>query len=164
MKHSIIIFLVSMFATIGATAQPANGKKTDKIAPFSIKLADGTIFTASQLKKGAALLIYFSPDCDHCRHFTKEMLDNYKKLFLDKQVVMVTYLSIDEVKKFEKLFELKNYKNIRVGTEEQTFVVRNYYNVTRFPFVAVYNKQGKEVKIFANSPSFTDVEKIIKTL
>lgn len=164
MKHRIIILLTLAFATFAANAQSTPTKKTDKIAPFSIKLADGTTFTSSELKKGAAMLIYFSPECEHCQHFTKEMVDNYKKYLTDKQVVMVTYLSTDEVKKFQDLFELVNYKNIIVGTEERTFVVRNYYNVTRFPFVALYNKQGKQAKIYANSPSFTDVEKALKTL
>lgn len=77
---------------------------------------------------------------------------------------MITHLSVEEVKNFEKDFDLKNYKNITVGTEERTFVVRNYYNITNFPFVALYNKQGKEVKIFAKSPSFNDVAKILKTI
>jgi cytochrome oxidase Cu insertion factor (SCO1/SenC/PrrC family) len=154
-----------MLVFMCATSVNAQSKiKTDKIAPFAVKLADGKIFTSAQLKKGAVMLVYFSPDCDHCRHFTKEMLDNYKTLFADKQVVMVTYLSVDEVKKFETEFETKNFPNVIIGTEERTFVVRNYYNVTRFPFVALYNKLGKEVKIFANSPSFTDVTKFVKTL
>lgn len=159
-----LLVLMSLIITVAANAQSTAKKKTDRIAPFSIKLADGSTFTSAQLKKEATVLIYFSPDCEHCQHFTKEMVDNYKKYFTNKQVVMVTYLSAEEVKKFNELFELKNYKNIIVGTEERTFVVRNYYNVTRFPYVALYNASGKEVKIFPNSPSFTDVSKQLKTL
>lgn len=163
MLDKILLASCLMFGVVAASAQ-APVKKTDKIAPFSIKLADGKIFTPVQLKKQATILIYFSPDCEHCQHFTKEMIDNYQKMFTDKQVVMVTYLTTADVKRFEDMFELQNYKNIVVGTEERTFIVRNYYNVTRFPFVVLYNKQGKEVKTYAHSPSFTDVTKAIGAL
>lgn len=158
------IFFLAL-VLIGFVSVNAQSKlKTDKIAPFSIKLADGKTFTSAELKKEPVILIYFSPDCDHCQHFTKEMVENYKTLLTDKQVVMVTYLPVNDVKRFEDMFELQHYKNIIVGTEEKTFVVRNYYKVTRFPFVVMYNKPGKQVKTFANGPSFTDVYKTIKDL
>ncbi|MCC6289952.1 MAG: hypothetical protein IT249_18900 [Chitinophagaceae bacterium] len=164
MMYRIFFLALAFIFSAGADAQSKAKIKTDKIAPFSIKLADGKIFTAAQLKKEATILIYFSPDCEHCQHFTKEMVDNYQTMIKDKQVVMVTYLPVNDVKRFEDMFELKNYKNIVVGTEEKTFMVRNYYGVTRFPFVALYNKAGKKVKAFADGPSFTDVAKIVKTL
>lgn len=163
MIYKTLTVLSLLLGVISINAQTTI-KKTDRIAPFSLKLSDGKTYTPAQLKKEATVLIYFSPECDHCRHFTKDMLDNYKKLFSNKQVIMITHLSVEEVKNFEKDFDLKNYKNITVGTEERTFVVRNYYNITNFPFVALYNKQGKEVKIFAKSPSFNDVAKILKTI
>lgn len=163
MIYKTLTVLSLLLGVISINAQTTI-KKTDRIAPFSLKLSDGKTYTPGQLKKEATVLIYFSPECDHCRHFTKDMLDNYKKLFSNKQVIMITHLSVEEVKNFEKDFDLKNYKNITVGTEERTFVVRNYYNITNFPFVALYNKQGKEVKIFAKSPSFNDIAKILKSI
>ncbi|MFT3945913.1 MAG: thioredoxin-like domain-containing protein [Agriterribacter sp.] len=162
MRYRLWLLFISIVCIISAEAQ--SKAKTDKIAPFSIKRSDGKIFTPAQLKNVATILIYFSPDCEHCQHFTKEMIDNYQSLINDKQVVMVTYLAVNDVKHFEDMFELKNYKNIVVGTEEKTFVVRNYYGVTRFPFVALYDKAGKKVKAFADGPSFTDVTKFIKAL
>lgn len=164
MIYKILLVWGFMFGVVSISAQTTAIKKTDKIAPFSLKLSDGQTYTPAQLKKEATVLVYFSPECDHCRHFTKDMLDNYNNLLLNKQVVMITYLPVDEVKKFEKDFNLESYKNIRVGTEERTFVVRNYYNITHFPFVVLYSKQGKEVRIFSKSPSFNDVAKVVKIL
>lgn len=162
MLNRIFFLALVLIGTVSVNAQSKS--KTDKIAPFSIKLADGKTFTPAELKKGPVILIYFSPDCEHCQHFTKEMVDNYQTLLTDKQVVMVTYLPVDDVKRFEDMFELQNFKNIVVGTEEKTFVVRNYYKVTRFPFVIMYNKLGKQVKTFASGPSFTEVYKTIQDL
>jgi len=81
--------------------------------------------------------------------------------FSNEQIVMVTYLPVDEVKKFVKDFNLSSHSNIKVGTENN-FLVRNYYNVEHFPFVVLYDKSGKEQKIFANRPSVKDIVKVIK--
>ncbi len=159
MYRNVLVFLIMAITSLPLFSQTK--KNNGKIAPFEITLADGSSFKASQLKKGPVMLIYFSPECDHCRHFTKEMLEKYKG-FAGEQIVMVTFLPVDEVKHFSEEFELPSYHNIKAGTEGKTFVVRNYYNVTRFPFVALYNKEGKQVKLFSNSPSVDDVLKAIK--
>jgi len=159
MNRKILVILCLTFTTVASFSQTK--KNNGKIAPFEITLADGSSFKASQLKKGPVMLIYFSPECDHCRHFTKEMLDQYKT-FAGEQIVMVTFLLVDEVKHFSDEFDLPSYHNIKAGTEGKTFVVRNYYNVTRFPFVALYNKEGKQVKLFSKAPGVDDVIKAIK--
>lgn len=159
MYRKALVVLIMTFTALSLFSQTT--KNNGKIVPFEITLADGSSFKASQLKKGPVMLIYFSPECDHCRHFTKEMLEKAKS-FAGEQIVMVTFLPVDEVKHFSEEFKLPSYHNIKAGTEGKTFVVRNYYNVTRFPFVALYNKEGKQVKLFSNSPSVDDVLKVIK--
>lgn len=159
MFRKAFLLLAMTFASLTLFCQTA--KNNGRIAPFEITLGDGSSFKASQLKKGPVMLIYFSPECDHCRHFTQEMLKKYKD-FAGEQIVMVTFLPADEVQHFSEEFKLSSYHNVIAGTEGKTFVVRNYYNVTQFPFVVLYNKEGKQVKVFSSRPDVDDVIKTIK--
>ena len=133
------------------------------IAPFKIQMADGKQFTYQQLKKNkAVVLVYFSPTCEHCKAFTKELLQHEKQL-ASRQIVMVTYVPLDEIKPFVSDFNLKNYPNITAGTEGYSFTVQKYYQVKRFPFVAIYNKQMQLVKILPYSEdNIATVSEIIK--
>jgi hypothetical protein len=70
-----------------------------------------------------------------------------KKELADRQIIMISYLPLNEVKQFDDEFHLSSYPNIKVGTEGYTFIVQKYYNVQRFPFVVEYNKAGKLSKI-----------------
>ena len=144
MYKRIICALLAGFMCVSLFAQQ-NAKTT--IAPFKITLVDGKTFTYKQLAKDkSTVLVYFSPTCDHCRHFTEAMLKRKKEL-AEKQIVMVSYLPVDEIKKFDDEYHLSSNANIKVGTEGYTFIVQKYYNVQRFPFVVEYDKGGKLNKI-----------------
>ena len=159
MIKKIALFLMMAVIASGAFSQTL--KNNGKVAPFVITLDSGKTYTHEDLKKEPLVLIYFSPECDHCRNFTKDMMKNIKS-FADKQIVMVTFLSLDEIKKFVKDFDIASHHNIKVGTEANTFLVRNYYNVEHFPFVVLYDKNGKEIKTFANRPTIKEVMKASK--
>jgi thioredoxin-related protein len=144
MYKRIISVLLAGFMCVSLFAQQT--KKTT-IAPFKIKLVNGKEFTYNQLAKDkATVLVYFSPTCEHCKHFTEAMLKRKKEL-ADKQIVMISYLPLNEVKKFDDEYHLSSKPNIKVGTEGYTFIVQKYYNVERFPFVAEYDKKGKLTQI-----------------
>lgn len=138
----------------------AQANKTG-IAPFKITLANGKPFTYKQLKPNTAtVLIYFSPTCDHCKEFTKELLTHEKQL-LNKQIIMVGYEPVAEVKKFDSVYHVSSKPNFKIGTEGYTFIVQKYYQVQRFPFVAMYNKQMKLVKTI---PFVTEPEAVSKEI
>lgn len=121
------------------------------IAPFKIQLVNKNYYTYKELKKNTpSLLVYFSPTCEHCNTFVKELL-KHKDVIASKQIVLITYLPVEELKPFVATFGLDKYANIHTGTEGYTFIVRKYYNVERFPFVAVYDKQLQLKKVLPYS-------------
>ena len=129
------------------------------IAPFSITMLNGKTFTYKELKKNIpTVLIYFSPTCEHCQAFTKELL-KYDKELTNKQIVMVTYQPVKEMKPFDSTFHISSKHYIKMGTEGYTFVVQKYYGVQRFPFVVMYNKEMKWVKTI---PFVTEPEAVAK--
>ena len=151
--------LLIVFTTGLAQGIPAT------IAPFEITLANGKVFTATQLiKNKPTVLIYFDPDCEHCVLFTKELLKRSTSI-KDKQVVMVTYQPMGMVQSFNKNFGLSSYPNIKMGTELETFVVRKYYGVTTFPFVALYKANGKAAGIYNKGMNDANaINNMIKTI
>lgn len=137
-KKTALLFFLSCICIVGFTQ---NKKVNKNIAPFKIQMLSGQQFTYQQLQKDKpVVLVYFSPTCDHCKNFTKALLQHEKEL-ASKQIVMVTYLPVAELKPFIDSFHLDKYPNIKVGTEGYTFIVQKYYNVQRFPFVVLYDKQ-----------------------
>jgi len=144
MYKRIISVLLAGFMCVAAFAQT---KSKTTIAPFKITLVDGKTYTYNQLTKNKpVVLVYFSPTCEHCQVFTQAMLKRRKEL-ANMQIVMISYLPLNDVKKFDETYHLSSNPNIKVGTEGYTFIVQKYYNVQRFPFVVEYNKEGKLSKV-----------------
>ena len=135
-----------------------------KIPPFKIVRADGSLFRARDLPMGKpVIIIYFSPECEECQKFTQDLVSKIDD-FWDASIVMVTYLSVQSVAQYEKKYKLNIYPNIYVGTEGNAFIVRYYYNVRRFPFVALLNKDGVLVKMWNKEENIDDLAARLKAL
>jgi hypothetical protein len=134
-----------------AAAQEA-AKRMDTVPPFRITEVGGHVFTKSQLKPHTPLMIvYFSPTCDHCQHFVQALAPHLDQ-FKGTQIVMVTFVPVTELVNFAKAYKLDK-PFIRMGTEGFSFIVRNYFNIQTFPFIALYDKHGKLVKTYREPPS-----------
>jgi hypothetical protein len=150
-KKYLGLTIASLLFLFVSAQQPAQQNNKTGIAPFSIEQVNGKIYTYKELNKNIpTVLVYFSPTCDHCKVFLKDLLQHQKEL-KSKQIVMVTYLPVNELKPFVTEFNLEKYSNIKVGTEGYSFVVRKYYNVERFPFIAIYNSNLQLKKILPYS-------------
>ncbi|MCF0040939.1 TlpA family protein disulfide reductase [Dyadobacter fanqingshengii] len=161
MFRKIIPALLFVFASSFAFSQSALMDK--KIAPFQIKLANGQQYTSAQLAAGPVVLIYFSPDCEHCQDFTKDMLKNYN-VIANKQVVMITFQSMEMLKPFVSQHKLSTYPNIKVGTEGYSYTVQRYYQIKSFPYIAIYNKAGKLVQTFEGEQPHQNIFNVLKKI
>lgn len=142
MNKKIIIVLLAFGVCVSAFSQ--SGKKG--MAPFKITLLNGKTYTYQQLKKNTpTVLIYFSPDCDHCKNFTAELL-KHKDELKNRQIVMVTYLPVAEMKPFDSTYHITSMPNFIMGTEGYSFIVRKYYDVGLFPSIYIFNKEMQLVK------------------
>ncbi|HKK43174.1 MAG TPA: thioredoxin-like domain-containing protein [Bacteroidales bacterium] len=135
-----------------------------KIPPFKIMREDGSLFRAQDLPMGKpVIIIYFSPECEDCQKFTEGLISHIDD-FWDASIVMVTYLSVQSVADYVKKFKLNIYPNIYAGTEGNAFIVRYYYNVRRFPFVALLDKDGNLVKIWNKEENIEELITRLKAL
>lgn len=151
------IFLKTLFAIaflfsfLPAQSQSNNFRK--KIPPFRIQLTNGDSLFAKDLKKDAPfMLIYFSPTCEHCQEFTRDLLQKISS-FNNTQILFVSYLPLADLEKFEKDFSLNKYPSIQAGTEGYAFILRRFYNIINFPFIALYDKKGALIAVYRTPPT-----------
>jgi thioredoxin-related protein len=128
------------------------------VPPFEILEVDSlTTFTKEDLKKNQQLLLmYFSPDCDHCRHQTEDLLHDIRS-FKKIQIVMATYQPFDLMKEFYQKYKLANY-NIHVGRDSK-FILPPFYRMANLPYLALYDKKGNLITTFEGNQK---VNKILK--
>jgi thioredoxin-related protein len=128
------------------------------VPPFEILQVDSvTMFSKSDLKKNQqVMLMYFSPDCEHCQHQTEDILHDihsFKKI----QIVMATYQPFESMKSFYEKYELAKY-NIHVGRDTK-FILPPFYRIKSLPFIALYDKKGNLITTFEGNQK---VNKILK--
>lgn len=158
MKASSIRFVVMILFVM--TTHILHAQK-GKLPPFKMMQANGKVFTAHDLPMGKPILIvYFSPDCDHCEQMLKEFFKQSAG-FQKASIAFITFLTVDKVSKFEKDYNLKKFSNMYAGTEGATFFVRNYYKIVDMPFAALYTKDGDFVTSYEKA---VDLKALIEKL
>jgi thiol-disulfide isomerase/thioredoxin len=143
MKKNNIFIRMTMITILLNMLIACNSFSQKPLLPnFKITQSNGNFFTNQDVEAGKPLLIvYFSPECDHCQVFMKTFFKSADD-FKNTQVLFITYLPLDRLIKFGSEYPLNKYKNIVAGTEGMSFVVRNYYEIKEMPFAVVYNKNG----------------------
>lgn len=155
---SFITLILLFVSNVDANAQ------TGKIPPFRIMQPNGNEYRADNLPMGKPILIiYFSPDCDDCLAFMDKFIKQIGS-FNKVSITMITYLPISEVAKFSTEYRIYKYGNIVVGTEAPTIFVRNYYNITKIPFVALYDKNGNKIVSYERNIPIMELKNKIKVL
>jgi thioredoxin-related protein len=124
-------------------------KRFPTVPPFSILQADSTNLTKEHLKHQATIIMYFSPDCDHCKHQWADMEKRMKDL-KKYQIVMVTYQPWEEMVAFYKSEKIASYPNIKMGRDTK-FFLPPFFKIQSLPFQALYDKNGDLVTTFAGN-------------
>ncbi|MCW3088646.1 MAG: hypothetical protein JWQ78_2032 [Sediminibacterium sp.] len=155
MAKQIISFLLLSMLLLHAPAQ--TGTQKNGIPAFTLQLTDGTVFSYKDLPQNKPfMLVYFAPECDHCRVFTKKLVDRMGEL-RKKEIVFVSYFPVESLRKFSREFGLGKFRNVKVGTEGNAFVVPAYFKIGKFPFTALYNDHGQLTRIFREEPALQDL-------
>jgi len=67
------------------------------------------------------------------------------------QVIMIANTlryDLRALREFKRDFGLKNYPNIIIGTEGDSYFVVNYYAIRTTPFIAMYDSKGNLSKYY----------------
>ena len=159
MKYiSVALFsLLISFSVSAQQTQPAY-LEYKTVPAVKLLLADSTGWElkAKLDKNKPLMLVIFSPECDHCKHETEELIKNIDK-FKNIQIVMATPLPVYEMREFAEHYNLKKYKNITVG-RDYSYILPVYYDVKSLPYHAFYTKDKKLISAFEGTMS---VEKML---
>ena len=134
-------------------------KRFPTVPPFTILQADSTNLTKDNLKHQPTIIMYFSPDCDHCKHQWSDMEKRMKDL-KKYQIIMITYQPFEEMVQFIKEYEIARYPNIKVGRDTK-FTLPPFYHIQSLPYLALYNKKGNLVNTWQGNVA---VDVLLKAL
>ena len=149
----LFAFLLSVVLFIST---PANAQT---IPEFKVKLTNGaSVSSKNAARQKPLLIIYFAPDCDHCRKLMDQLFPKMNAL-KNTEILMVTFESLNDVAWFENHYHTKNYPNIKVGVEQPVFFLKNYYRLEHTPFTALFDKNGK---LLVSYKEFTPVSELMK--
>jgi thioredoxin-related protein len=166
MKYFILMGFLTVSVLCSAqtdTIQPPF-KRFPVLPPLQILLSDSvTLFTKAQLpEKTPVLYMLFDPGCSHCQHETEELVA-HKEDLKGVQIVMVTMprTSFAEIAGFMKNYRVNELKNIVVGKDIYYFMP-SFYTIRNFPYLALYNKEGRLIATFEGSMDVSKAVEIFK--
>ena len=164
MKTKIYLLISVLLSGLFSLAQndsipQAPYKRFPTVPPFKLLLTDSsTYFTKEDLaKKKAVLIMLFSPDCEHCKHETEDIIkhiDAFKKV----QIVMSTTRPFDKMVDYYNKYDLKRFDNIIVG-KDLNYLLPVFYEIHNLPFLSLYNKKKELISVFEGALS---IEKVLE--
>lgn len=143
-----LLFIALAFIVQQVTAQvdtPAY-KRFPTVPPITILQVDSTTLTKENLKHQPTIIMYFSPDCDHCKHQWEDMQKQMNKL-KKYQIVMITHQPFEMMVDFYKKQQITRYSNIKMG-QDTKFMLPPFYRIQSLPYLALYDKHGNLITTF----------------
>ncbi|HLA60557.1 MAG TPA: hypothetical protein VK622_17405 [Puia sp.] len=143
-----LLFLSSAHAQVPNNVPEPPYLKNPGIPPFRLLEVDSLHYlTKDDLKKNhKVLVIFFSPECEHCKHQMRDILADANK-FKDIEIVMATFQPFDEMKSFYTYFRLADHSNILMGRDDK-YMLPPYYRMQSLPCLALYDKKGQFITKF----------------
>lgn len=154
---TLTTYIFSGFAQGDSTQSPSTRFKVFPPAKFLMSDSVTYLTKASLPKNKQVLFMVFNPECDHCQHETESIIKNIDE-FKKTQIVMITMVSITEMKAFIEKYKLNQFNNIMVA-KDISFFLPSFFQIRNLPFLAFYDKKLKLISEFSGS---LPVEKILK--
>ncbi|OQP54315.1 hypothetical protein A4H97_22795 [Niastella yeongjuensis] len=131
------------------------------LPPFHLLLLDSvTDLNTNDIPKGRpSVLVFFSPDCDHCQKQTESMLAHMDSLSA-VNFYFITIDPFDRMQVFNSVYKLERYPNITVG-KDYTFFFPYHYKGAQPPYNAIYDAHKRLVTIL---PQETNARELLSYL
>ena len=161
-RISLLLAFISITIITTAQSQTDFDIKYQTIPSFNIhKIPDSSSYSNKNIQKNKPFIVmFFSPDCDHCQKELKELMVN-KKQFKNIPILMLSPANYGEIKKFYKDFSVSKMPNITVAHDDN-MTLSKLYQLRTFPTMFVYNRMGRLVKTFISNVSIPDILQAVK--
>ena len=150
----VLIVMLGLFLIGNVQAQTPNNVpeapylKNPGLPPFRLLEVDSVhVITKEDIKKNhRVLLMFFSPECEHCKHQMQDILADFSK-FRDIEIVMATFQPFEQMQNFYTYYRIADHANILMGRDEKYFLPP-FYRMQSLPFLALYDKKGQFITKF----------------
>jgi len=156
------IFTISFVILLSAcTLYPKEGELFPK---FNILLTDSiTRMNTETVAEGDPIvLLYFSPDCEHCQKETADIL-KHMSVLKEARFFFVTNDPFDRLKAFKGFYKLDTYPNIVLGQDEQFFLIRHFKGAYP-PYLVLYDRQKKQRAAFQGETPIDTIISFVKKI
>ncbi|RTL59081.1 MAG: redoxin domain-containing protein [Sphingobacteriales bacterium] len=141
----LLILNTSFSQTVTVDSSQVPYLQDKKLPFFKMILPDSSFFYKDDLKKNrSTVIVYFSPECEHCKKFThllKQRINDFKKT----NFVMISPLPLSKIKEFYEEEHIAEYSNIKMG-KDALYFFGNYFHANFIPFIAAYDKKEKLIR------------------
>lgn len=170
MLQRLTAFLLVLIFPINAVS--AQDKKRDSLPyqkyptlpAFNILLQDSaTIFNTYNVPEGRpTLMVFFSPDCEHCQMTIRNMMGKMDSL-KNIQILMFTPMPFSMLRPFAKEMKLNDHRNIMVGKDYQYFFP-GFYGANYVPYIVIYDRKKKFVKMWEGGVKMEELMGVLRGL
>jgi len=164
MKLTIGIVALLLVSVLFYSFLKIDGRRRMRSEAFlslpSLKLLKLDSATSVDIEKDSPsrplLILYFSPDCEHCQEQTRRILNNLDGL-KDVSIYFLSPSSINELRGFSDSFHINKYPGITIGRDyEYNFF--NFFKIKGFPAIALYDAQHKLIRLFREEAEGGDIQ------
>ncbi len=162
------ILIALLLVTLPGMAQTAKDSlpylKYPTLPAFKLQNPDSTSFFNMYDVRAdrPTVLFFFAPDCEHCHLTTKELLGSMDSM-KGADFYWFTYLPLTALREFTAQHKLDSYPNIKTG-RDYTFFFMKFYGASTVPYLVIYDKNKKLVKLYDGAIKVPEVVRILRGL
>lgn len=167
-KIKLLLSLCLLLVSFQAMAQTA--AKTDTLAPylknptlpafFILKADSSSAINTYDIPEGQyTILMFFSPDCEHCKQLTKQMTASQAE-YKDVAFYLFTPMQLGLLREFIADQHLDKYDNFFAG-KDMNFFFPGFYRTKYVPHLVVYDEHKKLVTSFMGNFKWAEVEAVL---
>jgi len=108
-------------------------------------------------KRNSYVLVFFSPDCDHCSYEIEGIIQNADS-FINTNIYLVSDQPVKILKLISEHYELYKYPQIEVLYGDYQ-CIKSVYGIILLPTTFIYSKNFKLIKIFRGETSASAILK-----
>jgi thioredoxin-related protein len=167
MKKFLLLLFILGGLSATAQKQKAEPLKDNKEAPYlkypdlpafdAVYLNGKDTFSTYNIPKGKpVLIIYFSPDCDHCKKMFDDLLPQMEKI-KNVDVYVMSFMPLVAMRIFNGTYHLERYDNIKFIGQDHKIFFPGFYGISSVPAVVLYDKNKKLAKFWPNEVTMDQV-------
>lgn len=159
LKYSIAavaLFIVGYLAYQQLKPEPTLPGKLEKLPKFSfLQIGSKGEISRSDLRGGKTVVLYFSPDCEHCRALGEDIGRQLGRL-RDIDFVFVTRFDEGAAIAYARDFGLWEQPNMYFGLDMNASFY-NYFGEMYVPSTYVFNEDGKLLQVLYQNTMVSDI-------